>query len=153
MNEIFSKTELNLVMNEQMAVNELEEQFVSKFGLSAQVFRKSGNVWLETSATDSWSLRQQNDEGAELSRQINPRREAGTRYGELSPAHSPRRRLLPGGGPKARPLQSGIGPFGLMRTCFRWKTPPSVESGAIALQSVVPCGRRGLPSFAARFLS
>jgi hypothetical protein len=70
-----SKTEGDLIINEQMTVNELEEQFLSKFGLSAQVFRKSGNVWLETSATDSWSLRQQNDEGAELSRQINPRRE------------------------------------------------------------------------------
>jgi hypothetical protein len=32
-----------------------------------QVFRKSGNVWLETSATDAWSLKQQNQEGMDLS--------------------------------------------------------------------------------------
>lgn len=61
----------DLVINEQMTVNELEEQFLNSFGLSVQVFRKSGNVWLETSATDSWTLRQQNEEGAELSKQIN----------------------------------------------------------------------------------
>ncbi len=63
-------TEGDLLVNELMTVNELEEQFLNNFGLSVQVFRKSGNVWLETSATDSWTLRQQNDEGAELSRQI-----------------------------------------------------------------------------------
>jgi hypothetical protein len=40
------------------------------YGLSVQVFRKSGNVWLETSATDNWTLRQQNNEGAELSTQM-----------------------------------------------------------------------------------
>ncbi len=59
-----------LKFSEKTTVIELEEQFKNSFGLSAQVFRKSGNVWLETSATDSWTLRQQNDEGAELSRQI-----------------------------------------------------------------------------------
>lgn len=57
-------------IDENMTVNSLEEQFLKDFGLSVQVFRKSGNVWLETSATDSWSLRQQNDEGAELSKEM-----------------------------------------------------------------------------------
>lgn len=57
-------------ISESMTVNELEETFSSQFGLSVQVFRKSGNVWLETSATDGWSLKQQNDEGAELSNQM-----------------------------------------------------------------------------------
>jgi hypothetical protein len=62
-------------LKDSMTVNELEEVFLHQFGLSAQVFRKSGNVWLETSATDNWTLRQQNDEGAELSVQIKKDRE------------------------------------------------------------------------------
>lgn len=57
-------------IDDRITVNELEDKFLEEYGLSAQVFRKSGNVWLETSATDSWTLRQQNDEGAELSTQI-----------------------------------------------------------------------------------
>jgi hypothetical protein len=36
-------------------------------GLYVQVFRKSGKVWLETTATDNWSLYKQNEEGQELS--------------------------------------------------------------------------------------
>ena len=58
-----------------MTVNQLELLIFSKFGLAAQVFRKSGNVWLETSATDNWTLLQQNNEGAELSTQIKENRE------------------------------------------------------------------------------
>lgn len=60
----------DMVISADMTVNELEEKFLREFGLSVQVFRKSGNVWLETSATDNWTLRQQNDEGAELSTQM-----------------------------------------------------------------------------------
>ncbi|MFN8278468.1 MAG: hypothetical protein U0T84_13370 [Chitinophagales bacterium] len=48
-------------------VMQLENEFWSQFGLSVQVFRHSGNVWIETSLTDSWSLKRQNDEGRELS--------------------------------------------------------------------------------------
>lgn len=65
----------DLTLNEKMSVNDLEEQFRTVFGLSVQVFRKSVNVWLETSATDAWTLREQNDEGAELSKQIRQDRE------------------------------------------------------------------------------
>jgi hypothetical protein len=31
------------------------------------VFRKSGNLWLETTMTDDWTLQQQNDHGYEIS--------------------------------------------------------------------------------------
>lgn len=65
------KSEGVLQIHEGMTVSDLEAKFFDDFGLSAQIFRKSGNVWLETSATDSWTLRQQNDEGAELSIRIN----------------------------------------------------------------------------------
>ena len=51
----------------EMTVHELESIFQNELGLYIQVFRKSGRVWLETTATDSWSLQKQNTEGQELS--------------------------------------------------------------------------------------
>ncbi|MFM7016742.1 MAG: hypothetical protein ACKOX3_10490 [Bacteroidota bacterium] len=48
-------------------VSDLELKFFKDFKLSVQVFRKAGRVWLETTATDSWTLAQQNEEGAEFS--------------------------------------------------------------------------------------
>ncbi|MFN8311001.1 MAG: hypothetical protein U0T73_13655 [Chitinophagales bacterium] len=48
-------------------VSDLEREMWKQFGLSVQVFRKSGSVWIETSLTDSWTLEQQNREGLELS--------------------------------------------------------------------------------------
>lgn len=50
-----------------MPVSDLENKFMDLFGLSVQVFRKSGNLWLETTITDSWTLKQQNDNGKEIS--------------------------------------------------------------------------------------
>jgi PAS domain-containing protein len=57
-----------ILVKEDMSVAELEQQFQEIFGVSTQVFRKSGKSWLETSVTDDWSLKQQNDEGLELSK-------------------------------------------------------------------------------------
>lgn len=48
-------------------VSDLEQAFQTAFGLSVQVFRKSGKIWLETSSTDSWTLDKQNAEAEELS--------------------------------------------------------------------------------------
>ena len=57
-----------------MTVQELERVFQEELGLYIQVFRKSGKVWLETTATDDWSLFKQNEEGQELSvRHYEPR--------------------------------------------------------------------------------
>ena len=50
-----------------MKVEELERILKKDFGLRAQVFRKSGNLWLETTMTDGWTLAQQNYHGKELS--------------------------------------------------------------------------------------
>lgn len=50
-----------------MKVSELEKLFKDKFKLAVQVFRKSGNLWLETTMTDNWSLLQQNNHGREIS--------------------------------------------------------------------------------------
>lgn len=63
-------TEGSLEINDSMTVTELEQRFMQDYGLSVQVFRKSGSVWLETSATDAWTLRQQNEEGKDLSIKI-----------------------------------------------------------------------------------
>jgi len=56
-----------IAFDENIAVNELEQLFKDNFGLNVQVFRKSGKSWIETTVTDSWSLKKQNDQGKELS--------------------------------------------------------------------------------------
>jgi hypothetical protein len=43
---------------------------LASFGLFAEVFRRSGNVWVETSLTREWTLQQQNLEGEEISKII-----------------------------------------------------------------------------------
>ncbi len=40
-------------------VNEIEQALRKEFALYAQVFRKSGKVWLQTTTTDEWTLDQQ----------------------------------------------------------------------------------------------
>lgn len=54
-------------INDDMKVSELELLFKEQLGLNIQVFRKSGKSWLETTVTDGWTLKKQNDEGKELS--------------------------------------------------------------------------------------
>lgn len=57
----------NITITSGMTVNDLEQRFRDVYGLSVQVFRKSGKSWLETTVTDSWTLDQQNKQGEELS--------------------------------------------------------------------------------------
>lgn len=52
----------------EMTVADLENNFRSVYGLSVQLFRKSGKGWLETSFTESWSLEEQNSQGESLSK-------------------------------------------------------------------------------------
>ena len=56
-----------LEIKDAMKVGELEYEFKEQYGLNVQVFRKSGNIWLETTMTDDWTLKQQNDHGREIS--------------------------------------------------------------------------------------
>jgi hypothetical protein len=56
-----------LEIEQDMKVSDLEKVFKDKFHLAAQVFRKSGNLWLETTMTDNWTLFQQNNHGREIS--------------------------------------------------------------------------------------
>ena len=60
------KTEGELLVHDVMTVHDLEHTLMDRFGLTAQVFRRSGNIWLETSITDKWTLKQQNDHGREI---------------------------------------------------------------------------------------
>lgn len=53
----------DLYISGQFTVSNFERQFYEKYGLSAQVFRRSGNLWLQTSTTDSWTLAEQNRKG------------------------------------------------------------------------------------------
>lgn len=57
-------------------VAKFEQAMWDNFGLSVQVFRRSGNLWIETSLTDSWTLERQNKEGLELSVHRNPYKDA-----------------------------------------------------------------------------
>ncbi len=60
-----------LLITDAMTVGELEKIFQERFGMNVQVSRKSGTVWLETTMTDSWTLKQQNEHGRELSTPAN----------------------------------------------------------------------------------
>ena len=42
---------------------ELEYDFRHKMGLNVQVLRRSGDLWLETTHTDKWTLHQLNEAG------------------------------------------------------------------------------------------
>lgn len=50
-----------------LKVSSLEQEFQDRYGLNVQVFRRSGEVWLQTTSTDSWTLNDQNEKGAEAS--------------------------------------------------------------------------------------
>lgn len=60
-------TDGDMEIKGEMKVNELEKRFKDEFNVAVQVFRKSGNLWLETTMTDNWTLRQQNNHGREIS--------------------------------------------------------------------------------------
>lgn len=49
-------------IDKQRTVAQLKKDFKELCGLTAEVFRKSGNVWIETSLTDDWTLEHQNRE-------------------------------------------------------------------------------------------
>lgn len=53
----------DLRIDPHLAVGEFEQKFLAKYGLNVQVFRKSGNLWMQTTATDSWTLAEQNRKG------------------------------------------------------------------------------------------
>ena len=53
----------DLYIEPEMPTWQVERLFEEEFGLHVQVFRKSGNTWLETSVTDDLTLEEQNVKG------------------------------------------------------------------------------------------
>ena len=56
-------SDTDLTVDETMTVFEFEELFKQLLGLNIQVFRRSRELWLQTSATDHWTLETQNRKG------------------------------------------------------------------------------------------
>ena len=51
----------DISINGNLKVKTLEQMFYEKLGLNVQVFRQSkSNIWLQTTATDEWTLSDQN---------------------------------------------------------------------------------------------
>lgn len=53
----------DLSIDGHLKVSTLEDHFWKQYGLNVQVFRLSGNLWLQTSTTDQWTLAEQNRKG------------------------------------------------------------------------------------------
>jgi hypothetical protein len=56
-----------------LTVSDLDKIFSKTYYLQTQVFRKSGNVWLEATITDGWSLEDQNKQGELICAQMTKR--------------------------------------------------------------------------------
>jgi len=52
-----------LAVTDDMTVKAFEQEVYRRFGLNVQVFRKSGNLWMQTTSTDDWTLQEQNRKG------------------------------------------------------------------------------------------
>ena len=65
-----SLLEKDIHLSDQLKVSELENSLSHLFGTAAQVYRKSGNLWLETSMSRDWTLKQQNDHGRDIASEI-----------------------------------------------------------------------------------
>lgn len=61
LNPTFS--EKNLVIAPSISVADLETNLRDMFGVSAQVYRRSNELWLQTISTDHWTLELQNRKG------------------------------------------------------------------------------------------
>ncbi|MBA4196769.1 MAG: hypothetical protein C0459_04370 [Chitinophaga sp.] len=56
-----------VALSDETKVIDLLDNLKKEYNLNAQILRRSGNLWLQTTMTDSWSLKKQNDYGKELS--------------------------------------------------------------------------------------
>lgn len=56
-------TEGELSVRANQKISTLEHNFSEKFGLFVQVFRRSGNLWLQSNKTDHWTLAEANRKG------------------------------------------------------------------------------------------
>ncbi len=58
-----SLVEDEIEFSSDLTVSELENQFETRFSLNVQVSRLSNDLWLQTTATDDWTLAEQNRKG------------------------------------------------------------------------------------------
>ena len=65
------RKEGDLYINEALEVRELEKMFAEDYGLNVQVFRQSGHLWMQTSASDHWTLEKQNRKGGHSAAIVN----------------------------------------------------------------------------------
>jgi hypothetical protein len=61
---------LEVNLSPEITVAEFEQSFRQLPNLSVQIYRKSGRVYLETAATDEWTLEEQNTKGKEMSEPV-----------------------------------------------------------------------------------
>jgi hypothetical protein len=59
-------------INEYQTIAAVEHCFKNCFGIDAQVFRKSGNNWLETTSSDEHTLAELNEKGADAEKPFQP---------------------------------------------------------------------------------
>lgn len=64
--KVHTKGDLTIIPSQTVA--ELENAFEENYGLSVQVYRKSGKMWLQSTITDDWTLKEQNEHGEALSK-------------------------------------------------------------------------------------
>jgi hypothetical protein len=57
-------------LNGDVKVDTLENQFLDEFNIPVQLYRKSGNLWLQTIETNHWTLSEQNRHGEEMDRSL-----------------------------------------------------------------------------------
>jgi hypothetical protein len=60
----------NVEITPGTTVNELVQCLFNQYGLAVEVMRQSGNAWLETTITKSWTLMEQNEQGKSLSQHL-----------------------------------------------------------------------------------
>ena len=56
-----------LSIDGHLKVKTLEKNFAEQYGLFVQVFRRSGQLWLQTISTDEWTLTAQDRQGRAFS--------------------------------------------------------------------------------------
>lgn len=62
-----SRSKRQFIIHPKQTVVELENAFKEYFGLCVQLYRKSGRTWLQSTITDDWTLKEQNEHGEALS--------------------------------------------------------------------------------------
>ena len=69
--EIRNHKGINIIyFDGRQKVSAFEKEFLENFGVYVQVFRKSGNIWLQSEGTDDWTLSEQNNRGKEMDQHV-----------------------------------------------------------------------------------